>query len=111
MRFARLLVLIFALFTMAGSAPGQTAASKAESKKAATGKKTEQNAAVSAKSPLIDINRASDSELKALPGIGDAYAAAIVKNRPYQNKTQLISRKVIPAATYEKIKDKVIAKQ
>jgi hypothetical protein len=57
------------------------------------------------------INRASESELKALPGIGDVYAAAIVKNRPYQNKTQLLSRKVVPPATYAKIKDRVIANQ
>ena len=60
---------------------------------------------------LIDINSASPADLKTLPGIGDAYAAAIVKNRPYKNKTQLTSRKVLPDATYEKIRDKVIAKQ
>jgi DNA uptake protein ComE-like DNA-binding protein len=55
-------------------------------------------------SALVDINRASVPELKNLPGIGDAYAAAIAKNRPYQNKTQLLSRKVLPPATYAKIK-------
>lgn len=60
---------------------------------------------------MVDLNNASVAELKTLPGIGDAYAAAIVKNRKYANKTQLKSRNVIPAGTYEKIKDKVIAKQ
>lgn len=60
---------------------------------------------------LTDINSASAAELKALPGIGDAYSAAIIKNRPYANKTQLKSRNVIPAGTYDRIKDKVIAKQ
>jgi competence protein ComEA len=60
---------------------------------------------------LIDINRASAAELKTIPGIGDAYSAAIVKRRPYKNKTQLRSMGVIPPAVYEKIKDKIVAKQ
>lgn len=62
-------------------------------------------------SKLIDINSASQDDLKALPGIGDAYSAAIVKNRPYANKSQLVSRKVIPQATYDKISSRIIAKQ
>jgi DNA uptake protein ComE-like DNA-binding protein len=60
---------------------------------------------------LIDINRASAVELKTLPGIQDAYAAAIVKNRPYKNKSQLLSKQIIPEAAYGKIKNKIIAKQ
>jgi competence protein ComEA len=62
-------------------------------------------------SRLIDINRATASELKTLPGIRDAYAAAIVKNRPYKNKAQLLSKQVIPEAAYGKIKSKIIARQ
>jgi DNA uptake protein ComE-like DNA-binding protein len=60
---------------------------------------------------IIDINHASKADLQALPGIGDAYANAIIRNRPYKNKSQLRSRNVIPEATYNKIKDKIIAKQ
>ncbi|NDJ13361.1 MAG: helix-hairpin-helix domain-containing protein [Acidobacteriia bacterium] len=60
---------------------------------------------------LIDINRATPAELKSIPGIGDAYSAAIVKGRPYANKTQLKSKGVVPDGVYEKIKDKIIAKQ
>ena len=60
---------------------------------------------------LVDINRAGADELKRLPGIEDAYAAAIIRNRPYKNKTQLITRKVIPGAAYRKIRDRIIAKQ
>lgn len=64
-----------------------------------------------AKPKLLDINTASAADLKALPGIGDAYSAAIIKNRPYANKRQLVSKKVIPQATYDKIVDKIIATQ
>jgi len=59
----------------------------------------------------IDINHASVAELETLPGIRDAYANAIIRHRPYQNKKQLSSRRVIPGAAYAKIKDLVIAKQ
>jgi DNA uptake protein ComE-like DNA-binding protein len=60
---------------------------------------------------LIDINSATVEVLKTLPGIRDAWAASIVKNRPYSNKAQLLSRKIISPAAYRKIRDFIIAKQ
>jgi DNA uptake protein ComE-like DNA-binding protein len=55
--------------------------------------------------------RSTPAELKSIPGIGDAYSAAIVKGRPYANKAQLKSKGIVPDGVYEKIKDKIIAKQ
>jgi DNA uptake protein ComE-like DNA-binding protein len=67
--------------------------------------------AAAAKTPLLDINSGSEQDLKELPGIGDAYSAKIIAGRPYRSKDQLDQKKIVPHATYEKIKDMIIAKQ
>jgi competence protein ComEA len=59
----------------------------------------------------LDLNSAPKPELVKLPGIGDAYADAIIKNRPYANKTQIKSKAGVPAAVYDKIADMIVAKQ
>jgi DNA uptake protein ComE-like DNA-binding protein len=94
------------------AAPYQTPkSSKTKTPAATAADKSRAASSASTSGKLIDINSASADELKSLPGIGDAYSAAIIKNRPYANKTQLVSRGAVPQATYNKISALIIAKQ
>jgi len=95
----RILVLLFAVSLITGMAVAQSA-------KTATAP-----TAASAKAELLDINSATKDQLQALPGIGAAYSQKIIDGRPYAKKTDLLQRKIVPQATYDKIKDKIIAKQ
>jgi len=104
MRLFRTLILAFATVAFA-SAQGAGAKHAPAKPPAAT------KAPAAPAGDVIDINSASADELQKIPGIGPAYADKIVKGRPYRGKNELLTKKIVPAATYNKIKDQIIAKQ
>jgi DNA uptake protein ComE-like DNA-binding protein len=63
------------------------------------------------KADMVDINSATAAELKMLPGVTESDAAKIIQGRPYTDKNQLVSKKVVSEPTYEKMKDHVVARQ
>jgi competence protein ComEA len=104
----RLLAILVAVLVLATGAAAQAPATKEAPKAPA---KADAPKAHDAKHAPVDINSASADELQSIPGIGEAYSKKIVENRPYKRKDELVQKKVVPQATYDKIKDHIVAKQ
>jgi competence protein ComEA len=108
-KFLMLVAVLGLLSMFSFGQAASTTTTKKDTKTTATAseKKTEKAAA---KANLVDINSASKDELTALPGIGDAYSQKIIDGRPYTNKAQLVSKKILPKATYDGVKAQIVAK-
>jgi competence protein ComEA len=98
-------LFMFSLFAATSYAQGGATGSK----DATATKKSADSTTKTKKSALVDINAASKEELSALPGIGDAYSQKIIDGRPYNSKRDLLTRKILPQATYDQVSAKIIA--
>jgi competence protein ComEA len=108
---ALLVAVLFALSVPAVSAQTTTGTKPEVKTPAKPEPKADTRESGTPKKALLDINTASVDELKALPAIGDTYSQKIVDNRPYKRKDELVTKKVVPEATYNQIKDQIVARQ
>ncbi len=111
MSIQKILLGLAVSLTLAGSAYAQ-APQTAPAMKPSMSKSTMSKPSMTKAAPApLDINSASEDDLKAMKGVGDVRAKAIIAGRPYKGKDDLVQKKILPQKVYDGIKDKIIAKQ
>jgi len=107
-QFSRMLLAALVVLLGVSVALSQTAPKGSTAKKSISASSAQ---APTKSGDLLNINSATKDQLEALPGIGKVYSQKIIDGRPYKMKTDLVRKKIIPQATYDKIKALIIAKQ
>jgi DNA uptake protein ComE-like DNA-binding protein len=57
----------------------------------------------------VNINKASREDLLSLPGLTEREADRIIADRPFDDTHDLVRRRIVSEAEYDKIHDRVIA--
>ena len=59
----------------------------------------------------LDLNTATKEQLLSLPGVTAAEADRMIAERPYSEPSEVVKRRIMPKAEYDKIADRVTAKK
>jgi DNA uptake protein ComE-like DNA-binding protein len=103
-------LMLAASLALAGTAAMAQTATQPATRPAAPAT-TPAPAATTPAAALIDINSATEAELRVLPGIGEARARAIIAGRPYRGKDELVRKNIVPQGVYDGIQARIIARQ
>jgi DNA uptake protein ComE-like DNA-binding protein len=58
----------------------------------------------------VDINEASATQLQRLPGVTPELAGKIVEHRPYTSTRDLVRRRILSGAEFDRVKGQIVVK-